>query len=143
MKHVLVLGTGLGSVMDVMQKRGANPDFTLVEKDKVVLQWAMELAGSSHRMRPVCDDARRFVANDDGRYDLVFVDVFSGRVVPSFVAGQEFLEGVKRLAGEHGRVAINYIPNSPVEWQRMQQQFQAIFPGGAIIGRRENRILVA
>jgi spermidine synthase len=41
-RTVLVLGAGLCSIVQVMRRKKANPHFTLVEKDKVVLEWAME-----------------------------------------------------------------------------------------------------
>ena len=56
-KTVLALGTGLGSLPQIMKRRGYQPHFTLVEYDKVVLQWAMELLGDKN-ITPVCADAK-------------------------------------------------------------------------------------
>ena len=141
--NVLVLGTGLGSFMEIMKQYDASPAFTLVEKDKVVLQWAMELAGKELSMRPVCEDAAKFIEQDRGLYDFIFVDVFIGRAVPAFVAGRPFLQAVKARLSERGRLALNYIINDPGEWEEMNVNFASVFPEHKILERRENKIFVA
>ncbi|NDC41773.1 MAG: hypothetical protein EBZ77_09520, partial [Chitinophagia bacterium] len=39
-EQVLMLGVGLGSLVDVLAEKGCTPAFTLVEKDEVVLRLA-------------------------------------------------------------------------------------------------------
>jgi spermidine synthase len=50
-KSVLVLGSGLGRIVHVMRTRGYDPRFTLVEKDKTVLGWALEILGEGTSSR--------------------------------------------------------------------------------------------
>jgi len=80
-KSVLVLGAGLGSIVHVMHARGYDPCYTLVEKDRTVLKWALETLGEgdSPKLEPVCRDAESFMAENERKYDLVFVDVFKGQ----------------------------------------------------------------
>jgi len=143
LKNVLVLGTGLGSIIDVMRSMGSHPEFTLVEKDKVVLQWAMELAGEDVKMRPICEDAGDFILRDNNKYDFIFVDVFNGRYVPPFVTSKLFLSAVRARLADNGRLALNYIINDAGEWEDMNMNFAEVFPGHKVLERRENRIFVA
>src|ERR1044072_5212819 len=43
LEEVVVLGTGLGSAVAILNRQGFHPPFTLVELDGVVLDWALEL----------------------------------------------------------------------------------------------------
>src|SRR3569833_2984900 len=117
MRTVLVLGAGLCSMVYVMRRRRYEPDFTLVEKDKLVLEWAMEtLEPKAEKTRPVCADAEQFMQQNEAQYDFVFIDVFKGRVVPDFVLTRDFLLQCRNSLTEGGHVAFNYIVNSEQEW---------------------------
>lgn len=47
-KNMLVLGTGLGSAVQILHEMGHHPACTLVELDEKVLQWALELSAPKH-----------------------------------------------------------------------------------------------
>lgn len=143
LKSVLVLGTGLGSIVEVMRSFGGNPEFTLVEKDKVVLQWAMELAAEDMTVHPVCEDAGDFILRDTAKYDFIFVDIFNGRHVPPFVTSKLFLSRVRARLADNGRLALNYIINDAGQWEDMNLHFSDVFPGHKVLEQRENRIFVA
>src|SRR4051812_39338961 len=54
-KSVLALGGGLGSIVRIVCSKGYKPQFTLVEKDKVVLRLALELLEDQHAdIIPIC-----------------------------------------------------------------------------------------
>ena len=113
-KNVLVLGAGLGSMVRVVRHRGCNPGFTLVEKDKVVLQWAMEFfeADSSALITPVCSDA------------------------------QDFMAQCRESLSPGGHVAFNYIINHAKEWEKVKTLFASVFPKHEVLSKDINRILV-
>ena len=145
-RSVLVLGSGLGSVVYVLRKRGIEPRFTLVEKDKTVLQMALELFATitpPPQIEPVCADAQNYMAQNTTKYDLVFLDVFSGRVVPDFVTTPAFLALCRDSVGEGGYLAFNYIINNEQEWQNVKQTFASIFPGYRELDLGINRVLIA
>ena len=144
-KNVLVLGTGLGSMVRVMKKKGYEPRYTLVEKDKVVLQWALELADTevAGKIDPVCDDAGDFMQRNTKKYDLVFIDVFNGRVVPEFVSTPDFLKQCRDSLAQGGYLAFNYIVNDVQEWEQLQNIFAGIFPGYHVFSKSINRILIS
>ena len=145
MKTVLVLGTGLGSVVYIFRSMGADPVFTLVEMDKVVLQIAMELFETSSiraKIEPVRNDALAFMEHNKAKYDLVFLDVFSGRAVPEFVTTHGFLTLCRESIAPGGHLAFNYIINDQQEWEKVLSVFAAVFPQHTVLDYGINRILV-
>jgi spermidine synthase len=144
-QSVLVLGAGLGSIVYVLRKRRIKPRFTLVEKDKTVLQMALELFATitpQPEIEPVCADAQNYMAQNSAKYDLIFLDVFSGRVVPDFVTTPGFLSLCRNSIAEGGHLAFNYIINDEQEWQNVKQTFASVFPGYRELDLGINRVLV-
>jgi len=142
--NILVLGCGLGSMVQVIRGRGFNPHFTLVEKDKVILQWAMEFLGAKEpgKTEPVCNDAEAFMAKNKAKFDFIFLDVFIGRVVPPFVYTPAFLIQCRNSLVTGGHIAFNYIVNSELEWENVKNTFADIFPEHEIVKSGINRVLI-
>ncbi len=140
-----MLGGGLCSMVQVMQQKGYHPHFTVVEKDKVVLQWAMELfsANDGIKIDPVCNDAQVYMQRNTAKYDLVFVDVFNGRIVPVFVCSIPFLQQCRDSIAPKGHLALNYIINDKIEWAVVKNNFAAVFPDYHVIDLGINQILIA
>jgi spermidine synthase len=143
-RNVLVLGTGLGSMVHVMRAKGYAPHYTLVEKDKIVLKWALEFLDNTgtEKIDPVCNDAKIFMEQNQKKYDFIFIDVFNGRVVPEFVTTSLFLHQCSNALTQSGHVAFNYIINNEEEWENVKRNFTEIFPGYHIISKGINRILI-
>jgi spermidine synthase len=144
-KSVLVLGAGLGSIVQVMRARGYAPRFTLVEKDKTVLGWAREILDKAHapKLEHVCLDAQSFMAQNERRYDLIFVDVFQGRVVPDFVTAPPFLMQCRDSLSPGGHLALNYIEVDQPKWDKALELVARVFPGCQIVSKGDNRILIS
>ncbi len=143
-KSVLVLGAGLGSIVHVMRARGFDPRFTLVEKDKTVLSWALETLGEGDalKLELVCRDAECFMAKNARKYDLVFVDVFKGRAVPGFVTTPIFLMQCRDSLSLGGRLALNFIEVDKYEWEKARTILAGVFPECQIVSKDDNRILI-
>ncbi len=143
-KRVLMLGGGLGSMVYVLHDKGFNPDFTIVEIDKVVLKWAMELFenNTTGKIEPVCNDAESYMEQNKAKYDLLFVDVFNSRVVPEFVTSRKFLTQCYESLAPGGHCAINYIINDQQDWERVKELFASMFPKHKELNLGVNRVLV-
>ena len=143
--NVLVLGSGLCSMVQVMHGKGYYPHFTVVEKDKVVLRWAMEFFEPERlsKIDPVCIDAQVFMERNTARYDLVFVDVFNGRAVPGFVFSTSFLRQCRASLSDEGHLAFNYIIDDKEEWNTVKNNFSGVFPNYHILELGVNRILIS
>jgi spermidine synthase len=144
-RTVLVLGAGLGSIVQVLRERGCDPRFTLVEKDATVLGWALETLGDADpaKLEPVCRDAESFMAWNERTFDLVFVDVFTGRAVPDFVTAPPFLEQCRDSLAPGGRLALNYITDDKFKWETVRLALAVVFPESDVIGTGNNRILIS
>ncbi len=143
-KKVLVLGTGLGSIVQVLRKYRIHPHYTLVENNKSVLKCAMEFLGRDKMFsaRPVCLDAGTFIEKNTDKFDLIFLDVFIGRVVPDFITTQQFFSLCRHSLAPGGRLAFNYMVSDEAEWQRVLEQFNAVFPVNEIVTYKLNRIFI-
>jgi spermidine synthase len=144
MRTMLVLGGGLGSIVRVMRSRGLHPRYTLIEQDRTVLGWAMEtLVDQRHHeeLEPVCQDAEAFMAENQRRFDLVFVDVFKGRKVPWFVTTPGFLRRCRDSLAPGGRLAFNYLVEDEHRWERVRRIFADVFPEARVVKSYDNRIL--
>jgi spermidine synthase len=143
-KRVLVLGTGLGSIVRIVRRKGYDPQFTLVEMDKVILKWAVEFleADCPSQIEPVCSDAKVFMGKNKAQYDLIFIDVFSGRIVPDFAVSTEFLTQCRNSLAPGGRLAFNYIINDNAKWGSLQRVFADVFPKHRVVEHQINRIFI-
>ena len=143
-RNVLILGSGMGSTMQILAERGLTPRYTLVEADKTILKWALEFAPAAlaAHIDPICADAQRHMQQNTTTYDLLFIDVFLGRRVPPFVTTLPFLQQCKAALAPGGHLALNYIINNEHEWLQTQEAFRLVFPHHLIINKGENRLLV-
>lgn len=144
-REVLILGVGLGSLVEVLHRKGYRLRYTLVELDNTILKMAMEHLGDKQgiTLDPFCENAEKFVAESESLFDLVFIDIFHGRVVPPFVTTTEFLTACKNRLAPGGRLVMNYIENDPTAWKGTMETFRVIFPGARIIYHNINRIFIA
>lgn len=142
----LVLGTGLGSVVQILWgKYKCDANFSLVEYDEKILQWAVESLTSKGitKIKPYCDNAADFVKHHEHRYDMICIDIFSGREVPSLFTEREFLRQSKKLLKPGGIWIMNYIINDVKETMDYLRNVKEIFPDVEIIEKEQNRILIA
>jgi 16S rRNA G1207 methylase RsmC len=144
--NCLILGTGLGSIVQILWgKYKCDAHFSLVEYDEKILQWAMEslAAKGITKMDPYCDNAADFVKHHEQQYDMICIDIFSGREVPSIFTEREFLRQSKKLLKPGGIWIMNYIINDVKETMDYLRNVKEIFPNIEIIEKEQNRILIA
>lgn len=144
-KDVLVLGCGLGSAVDILHAQGYKPNYTLVDSDKEVLRWALELLPQqvAASVTPFCENAERFVAGHPTQYDLVILDIFLGREVPGFVTSVGFLQQCRKLLRKDGCFVLNYMVATDAAWAEARQKIQACFPNAEVSAIGINRVVTA
>jgi spermidine synthase len=144
--NCLILGTGLGSIVQILHGRyKCNAHFSLVEYDEKILQWALESLSAQgiEQLTPYCDNAADFVKTHHGKYDMICIDIFSGREVPAVFTEPDFLEQSKRLLKPGGIWLMNYIVNDEKETSDFLRNVSELFPGVSVIEKEQNRILIA
>jgi spermidine synthase len=143
-RSVLVLGSGLGSAVAIMSKKGYSPAFTLVDNDEQVLEWAKELMPPyNNEVTLVQADAMFYLDMDNAKYGLLIVDVFTGREVPNFITTMSFMQNCRSHISDGGSFVLNYIINEGEEWNRFKTIFDTVFPSNEAIKDGINRILIA
>lgn len=143
--NCLVLGTGLGSVVEILHDRyNCKANFTLVEYDDKILAWALEhlSAKGIKNLKPQCANAQTFVAANKGKYDLICIDIFNGREVPTVFTEKEFLQNTKRLMAPNGLWIMNYIINDRTEMVEYMRNIKEVFPTVQMLEKDQNRILI-
>jgi len=144
-QHVLVLGTGLASAVQILEDMGFHPACTLVDIDRAILDLAIELMPGHNlsRIEPVCMDAQLFMQNNKELYPLIVCDIFLGRDVPGFVSSTAFLEQCKASLRPGGHFILNYIEKSKSLYQKICLLMDRVFPGYKRIEFGINKIFVA
>ena len=144
-QSVLVLGTGLASAVHIMAAKGVFPITTLVEIDKLVLDWAIEFLPPAFagKVRAVHADAFEFVATDVSRYDLIIVDIFFGRKVPDKVLDSDFLKQCKMRLSPGGFLVLNYMEEDSEQKGRAEQRLKELFKEVHKISFGINKVYIA
>lgn len=146
LKSSLILGTGLGSIVQILTKNyNCTSAFKLVEYDETILNWAMEslIAMGIKNLSPYCGYAEDFVKEDTGKYDLICIDIFTGREVPAQFTEPDFLVATKRLLNPGGIWIMNYIVNDNLETLQYLSNVKSLFPDVDVIEKNQNMLLVA
>lgn len=102
-RRALLLGGGALSL-----PRGMNIPFDVVEIDAKMTEEVEKRFGIPANVTIIHEDARIFMAKNNKKYDLVFVDVFnSGYSIPFHLTTKEAIEQMKRQMTENGILFIN------------------------------------
>ncbi|RYY10552.1 MAG: hypothetical protein EOO04_36710, partial [Chitinophagaceae bacterium] len=130
-QQVLVLGTGLASAVHILEHMDFHPSYTLVDIDKAVLTWAIELMPQHHlsRIEPICMDAQVFMQKNKRLYQLIVCDVFMGRSVPDFVSSSAFLEQCKTSLQPGGHFILNFLEINKSVYREIRRLMDHVFPG--------------
>ncbi len=129
LSHVLVLGTGLASAVHVLDRMGYHPDFTLVDIDTLVLDWAREFLprNTDRSVETVHADAFRFIEEATATYDLIIVDIFFGRDVPEAVTDTRFLAACKARLSAGAFLVLNFMQRRNEDTGIARRALEAVF----------------
>lgn len=106
-KNALVIGLGAGVVPRFYAARGLQVD--AVDIDPEIGAVAKTYFGLPDQVRVVVEDARYFLANQTGRYDVVVLDVFNGDTTPGHLLSREALALLGKRLTPQGVLSINLI----------------------------------
>lgn len=146
-QSVLVLGFGLGSVVNLLEKHPSVQRITAVDIDDVIMQLAKKylVTDLKNKIEFNCSDAERFVLNNNTQYDLVLFDVFIDDLTPLQFMQQSFLEQLKTLIAPHGMIIYSKIDDSHksrVENAQFSQKFSTVFPNSFTVETNGNKLFV-
>lgn len=106
LKSTLVLGIGAGMVP--MRLAGLGVDVTAIDINAASIRAATEVFGLDRsRVHVQQADARTFLRQCNGAYDVVVVDLFQGDGVPDYLVTRDFFHDLKRCLGAQGVAVFN------------------------------------
>jgi spermidine synthase len=158
-KRMLYIGLGGGSAPKRAWRDFPSVQIDVVELDPAVVSAAYEYFAVPRdtRLKVEVQDGRRFLATNDGPWDVIVVDAFYSDSIPFHLATREFLELVRSRLAPGGLVAANIIgavtgSNSRL-FRSMLRTYRAVFPtvnihpvlddGGTDLGEIRNVIVIA
>lgn len=158
-RRILYVGLGGGSAPKRTWRDFPGMRIDAVELDPEVVSAAYKYFALPRdpRLNVEVEDGRRFLAANEGPWDVIVVDAFYSDSIPFHLATREFLELVRSRLAPGGLVSANIIgavtgPDSRL-FRSMLRTYRAVFPtvnihpvldaGGNDLGAIRNIILVA
>ncbi len=149
-KKVLVLGLGLGSVIQIVEKKfKQHLEFTAVELDPAVLYLIHKYASGQFRspVEFIQADAHAFVLQNTLKYDLILFDIFIDDLVPPQFEALSFIKKMSATLNPCGLLLFNRIAVEPDHilhnMHFYEHVFRKVFPQAAFIDVKVNWILVS
>lgn len=148
-KNTLVLGLGLGSVIQILNNiHQLDTRYTAVEKDDVVIYLAEKyiLSGMDANTEIYCADAEIFMMQNRETYDLILMDIFDDVDIPDKFLEIDFLQLLKESLAHNGLLIFNSLASLPEDKVKSQSffdnNFKAVFPDGLLLDVHQNYMLV-
>ncbi len=144
-KNVLVLGFGLGSVVDLLENHPTIKNITAVDADAVIIELAQKYLQSNlkNKVTFACSDAEAFVRNENKKFDLILFDVFIDDITPMQFMKEDFLSLLKKLINQNGMLLYSKIDDSfkhKIENDLFEKTFSVVFPESFSISANGNKI---
>lgn len=113
-RTILVLGVGGGTVIELLSRLYPESKITSVDVDPQMIKIGKKFfhLDDFTNVSFIVSDAKDFVAilqKQKKTFDLIIVDLFIGRFIPSFVYHEDFLITLKHLLNIEGKIVINFL----------------------------------
>lgn len=147
--NVLVLGLGLGSIPELLEKYiGVEYSYVAVEIDPVIIELAADYSlpalESNIEVREA--DAFTFLQLDARQYDLICVDVFQDATIPDHLNGPDFLNLLEKSLAPGGAIIYNRLADTLQHKNQAKEYYETAFseafPVGALVNTGGNYMLI-
>ncbi len=149
-RSILVLGVAGGTVIHILRGMYTKATIAGVDIDNVMIDIGKTYFGLKDipRLLLVHQDAKQYIQQaiaQKKRYDLIIVDLFSGREIPGFVAHASFLRKLRTLRTKDGRIVINYLRELAYQKRsdRLMKTLKKLFSTVVDFGIYHNRFFAA
>jgi spermidine synthase len=133
-RNILFLGLGGGSAIKRLWRDLPNVRLNVVELDPTVVDVAHRFFAvpKTPRINIDVEDARRALARDDRRWDVIAIDTYFEDGIPFHLATQEFLELAHKRLKPDGVIVANIIgaPRGPGSklFRAFYRTYRTVFP---------------
>jgi spermidine synthase len=144
-KSVLVLGFGLGSVVDLLENHTSIEKIIAVDADEVIIDLAKKYlqSGLKSKVEYCCSDAASFINTTHEKFDLILFDVFIEELTPIQFMQVDFLSNLKKNSAANGILLFSKIDDSfrsKIENAQFEKNFTAVFPEAFSIDANGNKV---
>lgn len=147
-KRVLVLGLGLGSIPQLLEKTlGKSFSYTAIEIDETVIFLAQKyiLNRLESPMEIICADASVYCSLSTEQFDLITMDVFEDDQIPENLEDLPFLENLKKRLAPEGLLLYNRLARTKSDKAQTlafyENTFKKVFPNAMYLPVKGNWIL--
>ena len=147
---VLILGLGLGSVIQIVEKKSKKPlRITAVEIDEHVLYLVNKYSSSKFKspVEYICADAYSFIIQNKRKFDLILFDIFIDDDIPSQFQTLSFARKLSQSLTDSGIMLYNRIAMEPdqimASMEYFDQVYSRVFPSAVILEVKTNWILLS
>lgn len=126
--HVLILGLGGGTVVQLIKERFPEAKITGIEIDKEIIKIGKKYFGlkESNYLEIINEDAIKWAKQSKGnKFDLILVDLYVGGEFPQKAMSDEFLKKLKKLLSKDGIVLFNWLKNK--DEKKLKEKLEKIF----------------
>jgi spermidine synthase len=144
-KTVLVLGFGLGSVVDLLHGHASIKKITAVDADETIIGLAKKYLHSPlcKKIEYFCEDALQYLQTAEASYDLIAFDIFIDDKTPQQFLDAAVLQQLKNRLNANGTLLYSKIDVSradQAENEIFEMRFSKIFPGSFSIDTDGNKV---
>lgn len=149
-KSCLILGFGLGSIVDLLEKNhNVFPSITGVEIDEVIIDLAERytIPNFKSKIELVHYDAYLFIDDLDASFDLICLDIFINKVIPQRFLSLEFIKKMAKLKSSAGTLIMNCLYTSETDKAQTDYFyntiFEVVFPKAKMVQTKGNLMLLS
>lgn len=108
----LLLGTGLGSALHILQqKHQCFPNTVCIDNDLEIIKFSKSHLNlnSRNNVQWICTDVRDYLETNKQKFNLIGVDIFKDLIVPNFITKPPFIIACKNALLPNGICIFNLI----------------------------------
>ncbi|MAG59825.1 hypothetical protein CMO96_03500 [Candidatus Woesebacteria bacterium] len=130
--QVLILGLGGGSAAELVQKYWPNSKIVGVDVDPLMINLGKKYL-SLHEVKNlkiVEADAEKWVKKQQGSFDLILIDIYTGYHTPDKFKTTKFLKTIKDLLSSGGVAVFNHVdsPSRITDKYQLESKLSRVFP---------------
>lgn len=146
--NCLILGLGGGTLARLISKKWPRAKIVGVEIDKEIIRLGKKYfgLGGIPNLKIINDDAVKFINSYQLKvksYQLIFLDLYLGRIVPPASEKEEFLKSLEKILKEEGIIIINRLFSE--KERKLVRQFigklEKIFPNISLVRTHSNLLI--
>ncbi|MCB9033698.1 MAG: methyltransferase domain-containing protein [Chitinophagales bacterium] len=128
--EVLVLGIGLGSVVNLLENNTTIKNITAVDIDATIIDLCKKYLNTKHNINYIQQDAYDFVVDNQNKYELILVDLFINATTPQQFLSIDFLQALKNSVSNKAYIVLSKLAlnsNQQQENEVFEQNFKQVF----------------